>query len=310
MPPSFIRPALVIGVLALLLSACGRAELDGLADGGGVGDGPSIVVTTTILGDLVQRVAGDAATVEVLLPVGADPHGFAPSASQATSLRDADLVVVNGLGFEEGLQAVIDGAAEDGVAVFTAADHVAVLDNGIVGGDPHIWFDPLRMAQVVRALGDELDDVDGDAAVDWTERAESVAVELETLDRDIIDLLELVEQRTLVTNHDVLGYFAARYDFTVLDTIIPGGSTLAEPSAADLDEVVESIEQSGVGAVFAESSNPSRLAEVVAEEVGRDVEVVELYTESLSDADGPASSYDAMMRLNAMRIATGLTAAG
>jgi zinc/manganese transport system substrate-binding protein len=113
------------------------------------------------------------------------------------------------------------------------------------------------------------------------------------------------ERRVLVTNHDVFGYFAERYGFEVLGAVIPAGSTLAEPSAHDLDDLATLIEQAGVPAVFADTSAPSRLADALAGE-GTDVEVVELYSESLGEPGSEGATYIGMVRTNARRIADAL----
>jgi zinc/manganese transport system substrate-binding protein len=110
-----------------------------------------------------------------------------------------------------------------------------------------------------------------------------------------------------VTSHDALGYFADRYDFEVVGVIVTGGSTLAEPSAADLAALVDAIEDAGVRAIFTDAYNPTTLAEAVASEVEGDVAVVPLITGSLTDE---AESYVDMMRVNTQRIAEALGAAG
>ncbi|MFP4311536.1 MAG: metal ABC transporter substrate-binding protein, partial [Nitriliruptoraceae bacterium] len=106
---------LTLLVAALVLAACGSdtGESGAAADEGQ----PQVVVTTTILGDIAANVAGEDAAVEVLMPIGADPHDFEPSAQQAASMREADLVIANGLGLEEGLLDAIAAAEEDGVRV-------------------------------------------------------------------------------------------------------------------------------------------------------------------------------------------------
>src|SRR4029077_17595264 len=137
----FMRSVLTLaaGGMVLALAACG-----GSGGGGGVAAGagrPHIVVTTSMLGDIVRNVVGDQADVEVVMPIGADPHEFSPSARQAEAMEGADLLVVNGAGLEQSMQGEIDDAAD----VFTFADHVDVrtLDGG---PDPHIWNDPHAMA--------------------------------------------------------------------------------------------------------------------------------------------------------------------
>ena len=115
------------------------------------------------------------------------------------------------------------------------------------------------------------------------------------------------ERRALVTNHHVFGYLADRYDFRVVGAVIPGGTTLAAPSAADLRDLSEAISTAGVATIFAESSQPDRLVKVLADEARIDVAVVELFTESLTHEGGGADTYLQMMRSNTELIATGLS---
>jgi zinc/manganese transport system substrate-binding protein len=113
-------------------------------------------------------------------------------------------------------------------------------------------------------------------------------------------------QRALVTNHHVFGYLADRYGFRVVGAVIPSGTTLASPSAADLRDLADAIEGAGVPTVFADASQPARLAQVLADEVDVHVEIRSLATESLM-ADGPASTYLGMMRSNTEAIVDGLS---
>ena len=110
-----------------------------------------------------------------------------------------------------------------------------------------------------------------------------------------------------MTNHHVFGYLADRFGYQVIGAIIPGGSTLAAPSAADLRDLSQVIRDSGVPAIFADSSQPRRLADVLADEAGVHVEVVALFSESLTEPDGEAGNYIDMQRINAERIAGALT---
>jgi zinc/manganese transport system substrate-binding protein len=113
--------------------------------------------------------------------------------------------------------------------------------------------------------------------------------------------------RLLVTNHDALGYFADRYDFEIVGVVIPGGSTLADPSSAELAALVETLLETDVPAIFAETSSPAQLAETVAAEAGNDVEVVELHTGSLGEPGSGADTLIGMLRTNATRIRDALT---
>lgn len=274
---------------------------------------PLIVVTTNILGDVVSHVVGDEAEVLTLMKPDADPHSFEISAREASRLHEADLLVSNGLGLEEGLQQHLDSAAAEDVPEFVAGDRIEVLDyaDGDATGmpDPHFWTDPARMIDVVTALEVTLagiDDVDEGAIAG---NAATYLGELERLDVEMTDAFDRIpaQSRALVTNHHVFGYLAERFGFRMIGAIIPGGTTLAAPSASDLRHLTGAIEDAGVPTIFAESSQPDRLAQVLADEAGIDVSVVELYTESLTAPGDGADSYLTMMRINTERIVTGLS---
>jgi zinc/manganese transport system substrate-binding protein len=286
----------------------------GLTACGGSGDDrPLVVVSTNILGDVVEQVVGEQAEVVTLMKPDSDPHSFEVSAREAGRMRGADLLVSNGLGLEEGLQQHLDAAAEEGVATYVAGDAVDVLDyaEGDAAGtpDPHFWTDPARMVDVVEGLVDALAEVDGIEADAVRADADDYLADVRAVDDEMADVFAAIpaERRALVTNHHVFGYLAERYDFDVVGAVIPGGTTLAAPSASDLSDLATAIEETGVRAVFAESSSPDRLVQALADEVGLDVEVLELYSESLTAPDGGAPDYLTMMRVNAERIASGLS---
>jgi len=142
--------------------------------------------------------------------------------------------------------------------------------------------------------------------VDGHDPRHAYLAELAALDRDIRALVETIppERRTLVTNHLTFGYFAARYGFTTVGVIIPGGSTSSEPSVREVLALVETIRDYGVPAIFSETTVSEALARQVAEEAG--TAVVPLYTGSLSEPDGPAGTYIHYMRFNATQIAEAL----
>jgi zinc/manganese transport system substrate-binding protein len=288
--------AVVAGLLAM--AGCGGDDSAAAGE-----DVPHIVVTSTILGDIVATVAGDAADVDVLLPIGADPHEFAPSVRQAEDMAEADLLVQNGAGFEGGLADTIAAAEDAGVPTFTVVDHVDLLplDEGSDEGgpyDPHVWTDPSGLVPAVEALGARLQELTGDPTV--VDRASAYVDELEALDGDIENTLSDIapEDRVLVTNHEVFRYFADRYDFEVVGAVIPSMTTGDQPSAADIDELSATIAAEAVPAIFAETTSGADLAEALAETVG-DVEVVTLFTESLGEPASGAETYLEMMRTDA-----------
>ena len=148
-----------------------------------------------------------------------------------------------------------------------------------------------------------------DPSIDWQSRAEAYAATMAELDEEIQDILAAVpeENRKLVTNHDSLGYFADRYDFEVIGTIIPSGSTLATPSSSDMANLIMEVIEQGIPAIFAETIEPTALAEAIAEEVGGDVVVVTLLTGSLGEPGTETGTIVGMLRHNARLIAEGLS---
>lgn len=277
-------------------------------------DGPHIVVTTNILGDVVSEVATDSgAEIEVIMPLGSDPHEFAASTKQAEAMVDADLLVINGAGFEEGMAEIIERAEDAGTPIFAFADHVDLLPFAGEGDDhtddPHIWTDPTRIAEALPSLGDALGEVDGVDAASVDAGVAAYGAELAQLDQDITASVAAIPalRRVLVTNHEVFGYFADRYGFEVVGTVIPSGTTLAEPSSAELEDLADVIKAQGVPAIFGETTQSTRLAGALAESVGNDVSVVELYTESLGASGTGAETYVGLMRTDADLISGALT---
>lgn len=303
--------------LLTLLAATGAAGV--LAASGALtgcsaaaGDGPLVVVSTNILGDVVEHLVGEDVEVLTLMRPDADPHSFEISAQEAARTRSADLVVSNGLGLEEGLAQHLAAAADEGVPTFVAGDAIEVLDyaEGDAAGtpDPHFWTDPARVLDVVDALTPVLAGLDGVDAAQVEARAADYRGQVAQVDAEMTAAFAALpeERRALVTNHHVFGYLAERFDFAVVGAVIPGGTTLAAPSASDLADLAGAVEETGVPTIFAESSSPDRLVRALASEADLRVDVVELFTESLTGPDGGAPDYLTMMRVNTERIATGL----
>jgi zinc/manganese transport system substrate-binding protein len=273
--------------LLIVMAGCG--------DGGGVDAAVDIVVTTPILGDLVTEIVEDRANVEVLIPIGVDPHDFQASSAQRAAINRADLVVANGLGLEAGLGVLLQGAASDGARIIELApllDPISLRGGDPSVLDPHVWMDPIRMADAARLISAELSEIDGQ--VDWASSADDYANRLLAADEQIENILSVVPatSRKLVTDHDTLGYFADRYGFEVLGTVIPGGDSLGEPDSAEMARLVAVIREESVDAIFAGATNRQDLIAAIAAEVGEHVEVVTLHTESIGE---PGSGIDSLI---------------
>ncbi|MFC4852185.1 zinc ABC transporter substrate-binding protein AztC [Actinophytocola glycyrrhizae] len=295
-----MRILVTLTVLLLVLAGCT----------GSAPDRPSVVVTTNILGDLIGEIVGDEAELTVLMGPNADPHSFAISAQQAARLEQADLVVHNGLGLEEGVRRNVEAAETSLLAVGEHVGPIRYAEGDAAGQpDPHFWTDPARVRTAVEVIAEHVTRIGGVDAAAVRANADAYLARLDDLDTWMsAEFARLPPQRRkLVTNHHVFGYLAQRYDFQVVGAVVPSGTTLASPSAADLASLADAIRAAGVPAIFADSSQPDRLARVLAEQAGVDVTVVPLFSESLTEPGGGAGTYLELMRANTEAIVTGLT---
>ena len=168
-------------------------------------------------------------------------------------------------------------------------------------------MDPTLVAAWTAEIAEALAEIDPGHGADYAERAAAYVGELDDLDAWVRNQVASVppDRRILVTDHDVFGYFADRYGFTVLDSIIPGFSTASEPSARHLAALREAIAEHGVPSIFVGTTVNPQVARAVADDLG--IEVVIVYTGSLSEPGGPAATYQQFMRTNIERIVAALS---
>ena len=271
------------------------------------------MATTSFLADLAQNVAGDRAQIQTLVPLGTDPHEYQPAPQELARLSDSSLLITNGAGYESWLQkslANVDGKrviveASNGLAGRTPRAGEAANPGEEV--DPHFWLDPKLAIRYVENIRDGLSAADPQGSSIYRDNASAYTAKLKELDVWIRSQVEQVPaaRRLLVTNHESLGYFADRYGFQIVGTIIPSVSSEASPSAQQVARLVEAIRGSGAPAIFLETGTNPQIAEQIARETGIRV-VTDLYTESLTSGDGPAPTYIAMLRHDTQAIVEAL----
>lgn len=276
--------------LAALLWGCAPAPAPKTAEK------PTIVVTYSILGDLVNQLAGEKFTVKVLLPNGLDPHEWEPSAQDIAALQKAALVVRNGLGLEGGMEGALKQAADAGVPQFVASDHITVrhvkageglptgdADQAEGAADPHLWLNPRGMASVVEALATDLKTR---FSVDLTPRATDLTQKLTALDTELKAQAQALpaDHRLLVTGHESMGYFAEAYGLTLVGAIVPSLNSQAEVSAQDLANLKKVIVGRKVRVIFTETGTPPKVAQALGQEVG--LKVIEITTHALPAGGG------------------------
>ena len=262
-----------LSVAAILLGACSSGES---AKTKGTNK-PSIVVTYSVLGDIVEQLVGDLATVIVVIPDGQDPHEFQPSAKDVETLNNASIVVSNGLDFEEGLLDPLATAVSAGIPEFRLGDNVAtrVLDGG---ADPHLWLSPAKFLEAIPALTAAIEMATG---LDLADQSVAITSQLTEIDAQVASILSGITCK-LVSGHDEMGYFADRYGCTVIGAIVPSFSTTSEASAGELAKLKDQIAQHNVKAIFTGLGTPQEVANQLAKETG--VKAVSLSTHYLNGA--------------------------
>lgn len=277
-----------------------------------------IVATTSILGDVVAHVSGQEIELETLLPAGEDPHSFQPTPQDLRTISDAHVVFINGLGLESFLDDTL-ASLSDQLWVVSISEHVPAreLDDHIVEDDhvhtiamndfdPHVWLDPNNVEIWVDNITDALVTLNPNRAAHYISSAQEYLASLQELDTWISEQIMRIPEsdRILVTDHFALGYFADRYGFEILGAVVPSYSTDAEASAQQLAALQEAIQAANAQALFVNvGTNPSVSAQLATD---LDLQLITLYIGTLSDSDGPASSYIDLMQYNVEAIVAAL----
>ena len=290
-------------VVALLLvagfvaGACGAHQA-----GAKSGKMLKVVATTTQLTDFTRIIAASRADVYDVVKANVDAHDFEPSPADIEAIRDADVVIQNGVGLEKWLKTTIDSAAPGGEIV-DASKGVKIRSGAGADekeGDPHIWFAPANAKIMVANVTKALVAADPSGASTYEANQWAYDTQLEALDGEIASELSGLTNRKLVSNHDAFGYYVDRYGLEFVGSVIPSFDTQAELSSNDISDLVRKIRSQGVKAVFSEASLPPKTAEAIASQAG--VKVVEgdnaLFGDSLGPPGSDGDTYLKMQRHN------------
>lgn len=306
-----IKIFLLVGWLSLLMAGCRGAADAGAGESAQDGD-IRVLASTTFLADIAQNVAGERVKVEALLPMGADPHSYQAAPADVVKVSESRVLILNGLEYEHFIETLLENAdGERMVIEATAGLEARQMEEDSSGGghgagDPHMWLDPNLVIRYVGNIRDGLIEADPAGEEIYKANAEAYIAELEALDKWIVAQVSTIpiERRLLVTNHEALGYFAARYGFRVVGVVLGSLSSEASPSAQELTRLVDEIRATGVPAIFLSRAENPVLAEQIGKETG--VRVVNtLYFESLTDGE-PAGTYIDMMKYNVGEMVAGL----
>jgi len=260
---------------------------------------PRILAIESFLADIAQNIAGDRMVVESLIPVEVDPHAYQPTPQDAAKLVNADILILNGANLESFIAPMLQTLRADQLIITASIGLEAHPDPSgkNTQGDPHFWLDPNNVAKYAENIRDGFSKFDPTGALIFAENTRKYMVELTSLDSWISEQVRSIPEthRLLVTNHEVFGYFAARYGFTIVGAIVPSVTSGAAPSAEELAALINQIRSTRASAIFLEKGANPQLADQLAAETGVRV-ITDLFTHSLSAPDGPAPTYIAMMK--------------
>jgi len=300
----------------LMVMLVGCSEPNG--DDGKASDGKlSIVATTAMIADAAENVGGDLVTVSALMGPGSDPHLFNASAGDVSRMRDADLILYNGLHLEGKLDQVFEAVSRSKTVV-AVAEHVPENRQLSSSGgshipDPHVWFDVSRWMYVLDAVEASLSELDPDHHETYSSNAAAYRDSLVALDAWVHETLAVIpdNRRALITAHDAFAYFADAYDFEVYG--LQGISTVSEAGTGDMRRIANLIVDRDIPAIFVESSVPTKAIEAVQASVQAKGHMVTVGGELYSDAMGlpgtPEGTYLGMVRHNVRMIVNSLTTA-
>ncbi|MBZ9959964.1 zinc ABC transporter substrate-binding protein AztC [Mesorhizobium sp. BR1-1-14] len=276
-----------------------------------------VVASFTVIADFARNVGGDRVNITTIVGPDGDAHVYEPSPADAVAMAGADLVLVNGLHFEGFLQRLVDASATK-ASIVTLTKGVAAIDfkpefadadaaegGGTGGGktvtDPHAFQSIANAKIYVKNIAEAFCAADNDGCVSYQTNAAAYTKKLDALEGEVKAAIQSIPEakRVVITSHDAFGYFEHEYGLTFLAP--EGVSTDSEPSAADVAKLVEQVKQDKAAAIFVENITNPRLIEQIASETGIKVGGT-LYSDALSQPDGPASTYVDMMHNNITQI--------
>ena len=272
-----------------------------------------VVASFSIMGDLALEVGGDRIELHTLVGPDSDAHVYQPTPADAKTIAQANLVIVNGLGFEGWIDRLVKSSGYRGT-VLVASNGIRTLkrtegDHDHGGHqhdvDPHAWQDLANAQRYVDNIAQALAKADPAGQQVYLTNAAQYKQAIATLDGELKNAFNAIakEKRKVVTTHDAFGYFSRAYGIAFISPV--GVNTDAEASAADIGRIIKQIRREKIPAVFMENISDPRLLERIRQESGARIGGV-LYSDSLSKADGPAATYLAMMRHNAKTLASAL----
>lgn len=258
-----------------------------------------VVASFSILGDIAQEIGGDKITITTLVGPNGDAHVYEPKPADAVAMTEANLVLVNGLGFEGFIERLAKTSASSAQIITVSTGVTPLIGEGEDAGknDPHAFQSIPNVRLYVKNIVAALCVADAADCETFKTNAGAYDAKLAALDSDVRAAIASIPEakRTIITSHDAFGYFGHEYG---LKFLAPEGiSTDSEASAAGVAALVDQMKSSKASALFVENISDPRLIKQISEETGIKIGG-SLYSDALSAADEPAATYIDMMRSN------------
>ena len=270
-------------------------------------DKPLAVTSASIMADMIENVVGDVMDVKAIVPVGGDPHIYSPTPADAQTVNKAGIIFVNGLTFEGWINELIANAGTD-AKVYTITDGISPLTSEKYenASDPHAWMDVSMAITYIDNIYKACVEFMPDQEDIFKFNRDLYIDQLKELDQFVFEQIQKIPERNrvLITSHDAFQYYGRRYGLK-LESIL-GTSTDADAQTSDITRLTKTIRETGVPAVFIESTVNPKLLKQIAE----DNNVViggELYSDSIGGKDSPAPTYVDMIRFNTNTIVNALS---
>lgn len=300
---------IVLAVLLFIFAGCG-AKTNSVDEA--ASDAESIKVVTTFypMYDFSKQVAGDKATVDILVPNGTEPHDYEPSAKDIAKIQEADVFVYNSEEMETWVTSVLKNIDTSKVKVVKASESIELLSSSEEEHeeeeetdhsreeeadssdsteeehshdlDPHVWLSPVLAQVEVKNIQKGLSEVDPDNKDVYETNSDNFVKELEELNTKFEEAFSGATQRTFVTQHQAFAYLALQYD--LVQEAISGISPDQEPSAKKLAEIEQFVKDNDVKIIFTEELASQKVAETISSATGAKLEVLSPL-EGLSDED-------------------------
>ncbi|UNE54547.1 metal ABC transporter solute-binding protein, Zn/Mn family [Bartonella machadoae] len=305
--PKFIQQFVLLGTLFLFVlfpfSAAAHNKI-------------KVVVSFSILADLVKNVGGDHISITTLVGPNANTHTYEPSPRDAKILRNAHIIFINGLHLESFMDRLITASGTKALLVEVSAnisplkiqtqEHTSHQHHHHSDLDPHAWQTLPNVEIYTKNIAAALCKIDQKSCASYQRNSNIYIQKLKATQEALTKKIATIptEKRIIITSHDAFGYFAQEYGFTILAP--QGASTEAEATAADVAKLIKQIKANKATALFVENISNPRLIKQISKETGLKIGGT-LYSDALSDENGPAATYLDMMKHNVKTIIDAIT---